>query len=70
MEVASMNVRIGPIAIGRDDRPWIVRQVTPGRTTLRWRGFRADAWPGAPEMRGTTCSRSATSLPCGSLSVT
>jgi hypothetical protein len=27
MEVASVMLKIGPITIGRDDRPWIVRQI-------------------------------------------
>jgi hypothetical protein len=42
MEVASVNLKLGPLTIGRDDRPWIVRQVTTGRTRFHLRGFVPD----------------------------
>jgi hypothetical protein len=42
MEVASVNLKIGPLTIGRDDRPWIVRQVTTGRSRFHLHGFVPD----------------------------
>ena len=42
MEVASVNWQIGPITIGRDDRPWLVRRMTTVRSRVHLHGFVPD----------------------------